>query len=48
MGEAQTTPYGTNVYFDDYVCHSAENGMTCWSTRTGHGALLNRDVIAIF
>lgn len=33
--------YGQVVYFHNTVCASAENGLTCWNTRTGHGALIS-------
>ena len=43
MGDAAMAPeYGTAVYYGKYVCGSADNGMTCWNTETGHGALMNR------
>ncbi|NLT28992.1 MAG: hypothetical protein GXX86_00825 [Propionibacterium sp.] len=45
---AMEVPYGTSVYYAHYVCASESNGMTCWHTGTGHGAFLNRDVIATF
>ncbi|MFT0846372.1 LppP/LprE family lipoprotein [Actinomycetaceae bacterium L2_0104] len=39
----QTVPYGQSVYYGNYVCGSAESGLTCWNIETGHGAFMNRD-----
>lgn len=36
-------PYGTSAYYGKYVCGSADNGLTCWNSETGHGALMNRE-----
>ena len=41
----QVVPYGTVVYYENYVCASEENGLTCWNTETGHGAFMNRDAV---
>lgn len=40
--EAQKVPYGEIVYYGNFVCHSAEKGLTCWNTDTGHGVFMNR------
>lgn len=32
-----TLDYGTSAVSGDFACTSASDGMTCWSTRTGHG-----------
>ncbi len=45
---AQIVPYGTSVYHGDYICRSEEANMTCWNTRTGAGAILERNYIKPF
>ncbi|GAA1078818.1 hypothetical protein [Tsukamurella spumae] len=35
--------YGRSVYFDDWVCASAFNGMTCWNTKTGSGVFMSNE-----
>lgn len=40
--EPQVVDYGKVVSFEDIVCGSAEDGLTCWNTTTGHGAFMNR------
>ncbi|WLP91054.1 hypothetical protein [Gordonia sp. NB41Y] len=32
--------YGNQYYFDDWVCASESNGLTCWNTTTGSGVFL--------
>ena len=39
----QKIPYGTTVYYGDFVFSSAEDGLTVWNWKTGHGAFLNRE-----
>ncbi len=39
----QEVQYGQVVYWEQWVCASAEEGLTCWNTTTGHGAFMNRD-----
>ncbi len=41
--EAQVVPYGQAVHHGDFVCGSLESGLTCWNTKTGHGAFMNKD-----
>jgi hypothetical protein len=36
-------PYGRDSQVDGFTCHSAADGITCASTGTGHGFLLNRE-----
>lgn len=40
--KAMRPAYGTTVYYNNFVCHSAEAGLTCWDTNTGHGVFLRR------
>ena len=40
--------YGQVVYYRTLVCASAENGLTCWNTATGHGAFMNRTTTLFF
>lgn len=35
--------YGKVVYFDNWVCASAYNGLTCWNTATGSGVFLSNE-----
>jgi len=44
----QLVEYGKVVYYNDYVCASEQNGLTCWNTSTGHGAFMNRDSTTLF
>lgn len=44
----QVLEYGETGYWKTYVCHSAESGLTCWNTGTGHGALVNSSGIKTF
>ena len=37
----QVVEYGQSVTFGSWVCSSAETGMTCRNTETGHGAFLS-------
>ena len=39
---AQVLNYGDVVYYDDYVCGSAESGLTCWNVKTGRGVFMNK------
>lgn len=39
---AQVVEYGEIVYWEDVVCASEEEGLTCWNTTTGHGAFMSR------
>lgn len=41
-GSVQVVEYGTTVATGHYACRSEQAGMTCWNTRTGHGAHLAR------
>lgn len=36
-------PYGTQVYYGDWVIASEENGLTVWNAATGHGAWMARE-----
>ncbi|HMQ64746.1 MAG TPA: hypothetical protein PJ992_00520 [Arachnia sp.] len=38
----QVVDYGKAVTYGDFVCGSADDGLTCWNTVTGHGAFMNR------
>lgn len=40
--------YGQSGYWKTLVCGSNRNGLTCWNTTTGHGALINGSGITIF
>lgn len=40
--------YGKTARWKNYVCGSAQNGLTCWNTDTHHGALINRSGITLF
>ena len=40
--------YGKVVYFDDWVCASAQNGMTCWNTKTGSGVFMSNERSEMF
>lgn len=44
----QVLGYGDIVYFEHTVCASAQNGLTCWDTVTGHGAFLSRARVETF
>lgn len=44
----QVLEYGDVVYFEHTVCASAQNGLTCWDTVTGHGAFLSRARVETF
>lgn len=35
--------YGKQYYFDDWVCASELNGMTCWNTETGSGVFMSKE-----
>ena len=39
---AQVVAYGQTVHYRNYVCHSAQDGMTCWNADTGHGVRMAR------
>ena len=39
---AQVLNYGDVVYHDDFVCASAETGLTCWNSKTGQGVFMNK------
>lgn len=39
----ETVPYGTTVYYGRYVCHSAQEGLTCWNSNNGKGAFITRE-----
>jgi hypothetical protein len=41
-------PYGRDSKVDGFTCHSASDGITCASNRTGRGFLLNRERYRIF
>ena len=41
-------PYGRDTEVDGLTCHSATDGITCRSTGTGRGFLLNRERYRIF
>ncbi|QWW18843.1 LppP/LprE family lipoprotein [Schaalia sp. 19OD2882] len=40
--------YGQVLSFGSMVCGSAETGLTCWNTETGHGAFINRTQTQFF
>lgn len=46
--EVQRVEYGEMVYFRDFVCASESNGLTCWNTETGKGALMSRSSFITF
>lgn len=35
--------YGKQYYFEDWVCASEQNGLTCWNTTTGSGVFLSNE-----
>lgn len=39
----QVLEYGKVYYWDDLVLASSEKGLTFWSVKTGHGALVNKN-----
>jgi uncharacterized protein DUF6636 len=41
-------PYGRDSQVEGFTCHSATDGITCRSTRTGRGFLLNSERYRIF
>lgn len=47
-GTAQTVAYGSVVYYGDFVIASRENGVTVWSTKSGHGFLMNKTAVTTF
>lgn len=47
-GDQYEVEYGDAVYKGNIVCASEEAGMTCWDTKTGHGAFMHRDDIETF
>lgn len=40
--------YGKQYYFQDWVCASEMNGLTCWNTTTGSGVFLSREKVERF
>lgn len=40
---APVLEYGESAYYENFVCSSEINGLTCWNTLSGHGAFLNAD-----
>jgi len=38
--------YGQVAALERYACISAEDGLTCWDTVTGHGFFVSRDAYA--
>lgn len=38
----QVVDCGKAVTYGDFVRGSADDGLTCWNTVTGHGAFMNR------
>lgn len=47
-GTAQTVAYGSVIYYGDFVIASTENGVTVWSTKSGHGFLMNKTAVSTF
>lgn len=45
---AAVLPYGTALAVADFRCESAESGVTCYNTSTGHGFSLAREAYRIF
>jgi hypothetical protein len=45
---AQALPYGKRSRQGSIVCASADTGMTCTETRSGHGFLISRERYRIF
>lgn len=45
---AEVLDYGKTVYHGDFVCSSAEAGLTCWNAKTGHGAFITKDEYVAF
>jgi len=35
--------YGQVAAMEQYACISAESGLTCWDTQTGHGFMMSRE-----
>ncbi|MDX6669372.1 MAG: hypothetical protein QOK04_2752 [Solirubrobacteraceae bacterium] len=44
----RAVPYGRDSRVPGFTCHSATDGITCRSTRTGRGFFLNRERYRIF
>ena len=44
----QVVGYGQTVYYGQYVCHSAEVGLTCWDSTSGAGAFMARERTELF
>lgn len=40
--------YGKQYYFDDWVCASEKNGLTCWNTTSGSGIFLSNEKTETF
>lgn len=45
---AQTVEYGQLVHFEGFVCASAFDGLTCWDSVTGRGAVMYREYADFF
>lgn len=43
MSPGTVLSYNSAGVSGKWACGSAENGLTCWNTETGHGAFINRD-----
>lgn len=47
-GPVQTVEYGQVVHHGSFVCSSAQEGLTCWDSETGHGAFMSRARVETF
>lgn len=45
---AAELPYGSSAVNGEMACTSAADGMTCWSTRTGHGFTVSKTEYSTF
>ena len=48
MGASQPLAYGTSITKGDLTCDSAEAGITCRDTSTGHGFTIAREAYKVF
>ncbi|MGO2633194.1 MAG: LppP/LprE family lipoprotein [Galactobacter sp.] len=46
--KGQVVGYGEVVYYRNFVCASAETGLTCWDSDTGHGVWMSRGASETF
>ena len=48
MGAGQSLAYGESITKDDLTCESAEAGITCRDSATGHGFTIARESYKVF